>query len=235
MRRALAFLTVVGGPATPGPAALQWFPGVGVLVGLAVGAVWWGAEHWWPPGVAAALAVATDLVLTGAIHFDGLADSADGLLPPLADRDRRLAAMADPAVGSSGLAAGAVILLLRWVALASQAASLPLVAGLWCGSRTAMAAVVTYGQPARAGGMADLFRGAGGMGRLVVGGFGAAAVLVGVARGWTGLIALAVLVAVSGGVTALAHRRLGGFTGDVLGAVGLMGETAGLLIAAGAW
>ncbi|MGH9226317.1 MAG: adenosylcobinamide-GDP ribazoletransferase, partial [Acidimicrobiales bacterium] len=95
VRRAVAFLTPVGGAAAPSPAAVSWFPVVGALIGGAVGAVWWGADAVWAPLVAAALAVAADLVLTGGLHADGLIDSADGLLPPL-DRERRLDVMADP-------------------------------------------------------------------------------------------------------------------------------------------
>ncbi len=55
---ALAFLTVVGRGQPTGPRAVPWFPVVGALLGGAVGAVWWGADQWWPPVVAGALAVA---------------------------------------------------------------------------------------------------------------------------------------------------------------------------------
>src|SRR5207244_10789980 len=88
MRRALAFLTPIGGAVPPSPDAVRWFPIAGLLIGLAVGGVWWGAAKFWPPAVAAALAVVADLALTGMLHFDGLVDSADGLVPPLPRRRR---------------------------------------------------------------------------------------------------------------------------------------------------
>ena len=81
MRRAVAFLTCLGGPAVPDARTLSWFPVVGAALGLVVGGAWWGAEQLWPPAVAAALVVALDLALTGLLHLDGLVDSADGLLP----------------------------------------------------------------------------------------------------------------------------------------------------------
>ena len=102
MRRALAFLTPLGGASTPSPGALSWFPLVGALIGVAVGGVWWLAAKGWGPAPAAALAVAADLALTGLLHVDGLADSADGLLPHL-DRQRRLEVMAEPGIGAFGL------------------------------------------------------------------------------------------------------------------------------------
>ncbi len=78
MRRALAFLTVFGGAAGPEPATLAWFPLAGAVIGLVLGAVWWEADRIWTPTVAAAVVVAADLVVTGLLHVDGLADTADG-------------------------------------------------------------------------------------------------------------------------------------------------------------
>src|SRR5204862_4098680 len=137
MRRALAFLTPLGGPAAPSPRALAWFPAVGAALGLALGGAWWVAARVWPPAAAAAVVVAADLALTGMLHLDGLVDSADGLLPHL-PRDRRLAVMAAPDVGAFGIAIAAAVLLLRWSSFASRPPSVLLVAGLWCVSRTAM-------------------------------------------------------------------------------------------------
>jgi adenosylcobinamide-GDP ribazoletransferase len=118
---------------------------VGLLVGLAVGLVWRGAGALWAPALAAAVAVAADLALTGMLHVDGLADSADGLLPHLgADdeaRPRRLAIMAEPTVGAFGVTVVVATLLLRWAALASMAADVWLVAGLWVLSRSLMVGV----------------------------------------------------------------------------------------------
>jgi adenosylcobinamide-GDP ribazoletransferase len=232
MRRALSFLTPMGGAVAPSPSALSWFPVVGALLGLALGGVWWLADRVWAAPVAAAVVVAADLALTGMLHFDGLVDAADGLLPPL-ERSRRLEVMADPAAGAFGVGVGVLVLLLRWASLATLAPAPWLLAALWCGSRLVMAVVAGAVPYARPGGLAGAFLEPGRRrvpvagvlllaGLAVLGGGDAAA----------GVVALA---AVAAGVVALAVRRLGGFTGDVLGAAGIVGETAGLLAAAARW
>ena len=235
MRRALSFLTPVGGAAPPDPSAVAWFPAVGALVGLAVGSAWGIADRLWFPAVAAALAVACDLAATGLLHLDGLVDSADGLLPPLGGAERRLDVMADPHAGAFGVAAAAVVLLLRWAALATQAVSIPLLGGLWCASRTAMCVTLARVPYARPGGLAAAFRGSARAGAVAGGGLVLAAALAFAGRGVAGLAAVVAVGAGAAAVVALAVRRLGGFTGDVLGAAGMVGETAGLLVAAARW
>ena len=236
MRRAVAFLTPVGGAVAPSPGAVPWFPVVGALLGAAVGSVWWAADQLWPPAVAAALAVAADLALTGLLHADGLADSADGLLPPL-ERERRLDVMADPRSGAFGVVTLVVVVLLRWTAFASSEPSVLLVAGLWCASRTVMAVALLALPYARPGGLAGSFRG----GRVrpapvAAAGLGGAAVMAAIGAGLpAGLAAVAAVAAGGALVLWLAQRRIGGYTGDVLGATGMVGETAGLVVAAARW
>lgn len=230
MRRALSFLTPLGGPVAPSPAALSWFPVVGAVLGLTLGGVWWLADRLWAAPVAAAVVVAADLALTGMLHFDGLVDSADGLLPPL-DQDRRLDVMADPATGAFGVGVAVVVLLLRWASLAALAPAPWLLAALWCASRFAMADVTRTVPYARSVGLATAFLQSR---RPLLSGvlLGAALVAFGGGDAIVGVVALALTTA---GVVALAVRRIGGFTGDVLGAAGMVGETAGLLAAAARW
>jgi len=233
MRRALAFLTPLFGASEPRPRTLAWFPFVGAALGLVLGAVWWGAERVWPAAVAAAIVVAADLALTGLLHVDGLADSADGLLPHL-DRARRLEVMAAPDVGAFGVAAVGAVLLLRWAALATTAPSPLLLGGLWCASRTAMAVAARKVPYARPGGLASAFLGGRTLSTAVIGGLLATG-LAFAGPGVAGIAAVAGVVAGAAGVIAIARRRIGGFTGDVLGASGMVGETTGLLVAAARW
>lgn len=221
-RQALSFLTPVGGAATPSPKALPWFPVVGAAIGAALGGIWWVAGELWPPAVAAAVVVVADLVLTGLLHLDGLADSADGLLPHLPSH-RRLEVMAAPDVGAFGVGVAGAALLLRWSALAVLKPDPALLAGLWCGSRTLMATVATTVPYAREEGLATAFLGGAWTWPVAIAGAVIAGVLARVA-------AVGVLAGLL--VVALAKRRIGGFTGDVLGAAGVVGETAGLLVAA---
>jgi adenosylcobinamide-GDP ribazoletransferase len=222
----VAFLTVLGGVGAPGRASAGWFPLVGTVLGLVVGGMWWVANLLWPPLLAAALVVVVDLALTGMLHFDGLVDSADGLLPAV-DRTRRLEVMADPAVGAFGVGAGAAVLLLRTGALASAIPSPLLVGGLWCASRTAMAAIMRLLPYARSGGLADLF--SPGSAVPLLGGLALSGVLAAAGSGPAGLIAVVAGLLAAAGVAGLARRRIGGFTGDVLGAAGFLAETVGLL------
>ena len=228
--RALAFLTPLGGAATPSPVALAWFPVVGAGLGLALGGLWWVADGLWAAPVAAAVVVTADLALTGMLHLDGLVDSADGLLPPLAGADRRLEVMADPATGAFGVGAAVSVLLLRWAALAALAPSPVLLAALWCASRLMMAEVVRGVPYARPAGLAAAFRPPG-PGRWPVAGIVMGAGLVALAGG-DAVAGVLMLASSATAVVALAVRRVGGFTGDVLGAAGMVGETAGLLAAA---
>lgn len=234
MRRALAFLTPLGGAAVPDGRTLSWFPLTGAGIGAAVGAVWWGAERIWPPAVAAALAVLADLVLTGLLHFDGLIDSADGLLPHL-PAERRLEVMAEPTVGAYGVTAGAMAIVLRFAVLAAMAPSVLLIMGIWCGSRTVMAAAARALPYARqSGGLASVL-----LGRdwRPVAAYGSVlAVALGVlAGGLRGGVVVGVGIGAGAGVVLFGRRRLGGFTGDVLGAAGVVGETAALVVAAATW
>ena len=233
MREALAFLTVVGGPATPTPRSLRWFPLVGAAIGAAVGSVWWLADQIFPALLAAALTVTADLAITGLLHADGLADAADGLLPH-ADRARRLEIMRTPGVGAFGAATLGVVLLTRTAGLAARPADVALVAGLWCASRTVAAAAPAWLAYARDDGLASPFL-ASPASRLVVLALLPAVALAVVGVGWPGAAAIGAATLAGIGVLALSRRRVGGFTGDVLGAAIIVAETVGLVVAGARW
>lgn len=231
--QAVAFLTPLGGARAPSRDSLRWFPVIGLGLGLALGGIWWGAEQLWPAPVAAALVVAADLGFTGLLHVDGLTDSADGLLPPL-DRQRRLEVMATPGVGAFGMATVVVVLLLRWAALSSTTPNPVLPAALWCASRTAMVIIAAALPYVRPGGLATPFLG----GRWVATGVAGTLAALALSVWWrplAGPVTVAAAAAGAAAVAALARRRIGGFTGDVLGAGGVVAETLGLVAAAARW
>ena len=247
MRKALAFLTPFGRASVPSPGALDWFPVIGAAIGLAVGGVWWVAAQAWPPLAAAGVALVADVALTGYLHYDGLADAADGLLPPMA-RERRLEVMADPAVGAFGAVTLVVVVALRFASFATAVATPLVVGALWCGSRTAMAVVARCAHYARPGGLATAFvagrggeapderpRGFAGAVVPAVTGVALGSGLAVAGRGAHGLAAIGAEIVVFAAVIAFAQRRVGGFTGDVLGAAGVVGETIGLLVLAAKW
>jgi adenosylcobinamide-GDP ribazoletransferase len=224
VRAALAFLTPLGGARAPSSRALPWFPVVGALVGLGAGAAWWAASQVWTPAVAAALVIVVDLALTGMLHHDGLGDSADGLLPHLS-RDRRLEVMRQPDIGAYGVAAIGGVLLLQLTVLASMAPDIPLLVLLWASTRADAALVLATRPYARPGGLAEAFRGR------------SPATLVTAAVALVGVLLVEPVAAVAAAVTfaavvRLGEHRLGGYTGDVLGAAIVLAQSAGLLAAA---
>jgi adenosylcobinamide-GDP ribazoletransferase len=234
---ALAFLTPlpVGAGRRPTGRTLLWFPLVGAILGGVLGMVWRLLDRvtLGQGLLVAILLVAADLALTGALHFDGLVDTADGLLAPV-DRARRLAIMSGPEVGAFGLATGVLALLLRVACIAQLPSPRPLLLiGLWCASRTVMACVAAALPYARLeGGLASAFLE--GMPEALI--IGVPGVLLAVAAaagdGFRGPLAVMAGLVAALGVALLARHRIGGFTGDVLGACGFVCETVGLLVAA---
>lgn len=244
MRSAIAFLTPFGSSSSasvPTASTPSWFPVVGALQGLALGLLWWLLDDLMSSPAAAGIVVVGDLVLTGMLHMDGLADSADGLLPPI-DKARRLEVMKSPEVGAFGVAAVVGAMMLRFAALVSLEPSPLLLSGLWCASRTSMACAIRSMQYARSSGLASAFVGAGSS-AWVIGSFGLlgsilisviGALAVGAPSGagteWASVLGVIGVVGGAWAVLRLAKSRLGGFTGDVLGAAGVVGETVGLLL-----
>ncbi len=155
--------------------------------------------------------------------------------------------MSDPAVGAFGAVTVMAVLLLRFGALASTPAVPLVVAGLWCGSRTSMVAIagiLAYARPegglvtafvssATAGsGVRPVRRWTTGSLVTVLAGLALAVGLAAIGDRVRGLEAVGAEAAAVAAVAWLAQRRIGGFTGDVLGAAGVLGETVGLLVLA---
>lgn len=234
---AIAFLTRIPVAGVDGRAPLHrlaaWFPVAGLLVGaLAAGAYWLAAAAGLPPAGAAWAAIVTEMAITGALHLDGLADTADGLGGRTPER--RLEIMKDPRLGSFGgvallLALGGRGVLLAALPGARAVQSLVLVhavcrwAPVW--------ALARYPYARLTGGTGSAFSGAGWREMLLAACTALPAVwLLGGIRGLAAF-------AVSGlaGVCAAAYmaRKLGGITGDVCGAVAEVSLLAGLLVLAG--
>lgn len=188
------------------------------------------------PFLAATLAVTTGALVTGALHEDGLADVADGFGGG-ATRERRLEIMRDSRIGAYGGVALVLSLALRIGALATlldrtgalAAIALLLAAAL---SRTAALAPMVLLDPARPGGAGAAVGRPSRRTFLVATGLGlglAAITLVsGLPAGGVALMLGSTALA-AGAVTALAHRRIGGQTGDVVGACQQAAEIAGLI------
>jgi adenosylcobinamide-GDP ribazoletransferase len=142
--------------------------------------------------------------------------------------------MAEPAIGTYGAVAVSVALLLRTTSLAAIEPDALLLAAIWCASRTAMAVIARALPYARGEGLATSFLGGSWVG-VAIGGSIAALALGFLAYGGVGLLSVVVALGTGSLVALIALRRLGGYTGDVLGAAGVIGETVALLVAASSW
>lgn len=234
---ALRFLTrlPVPGPATRAedlPVSIAWFPLVGALCGAAIGGVCVGLAPWWPVPVAAVLAVAAGLLLTGGFHEDAASDAADGLGGGV-ERQQVLAIMKDSRVGAYGVLALWVLLTLRWtvlVAFAGDPMTIPAfaLAGAW--GRWTAAPLLRLPALATTGLSKDISATAGSWplpaATLLVLAATAGAWWWGMARApWAGCAALVV----TGLWASYLWRRLRGQSGDLLGAGNQLAEAAVLL------
>ena len=180
---------------------------------------WW---QWMLPTVgglalAAGVVLLAWVALTGALHLDGLADSADAWIGGMGDRERTLAIMKDPRSGPAGVVAVVVVLLLKFAALASLPASggsalllVPLLA------RAGLMLAVLITPYARSQGLAS------GLGEASRGACGCAlaiTVLLALFWGWHGLLATVLSLVALAFWRQACMRRLGGFTGDTCGAL----------------
>jgi adenosylcobinamide-GDP ribazoletransferase len=216
--------------ATGAASAWAW-PVVGAVLGavgaaLASGALWLGVT----PGVTAVLVLAASAMLTGGLHEDGLSDTADGLYGGWT-RERRLEIMKDSRVGSYGVLALVLVTLARWSALTAVLVH----GGHWEAlvatgalSRAPMALVMALLPNARGEGLSHATGRPGSATALA--GLALAVALAVALTGWTAVSLLFATVAVTLWLAWTALRRIGGQTGDILGATQQLAEVACLTV-----
>jgi adenosylcobinamide-GDP ribazoletransferase len=241
---AVQFLTRLPVPASAGftperlTASTRYHPLVGVLIGALVALVYALALLAWPPLVALLLSLAASLLLTGAFHEDGLADMFDGVGGGLT-RERALEIMKDSRLGTYGTAALVLALGLKVALLAAMPPSVVILAlilghGLSRFSSVLVIATSAYvrdhgtGKP-----VAD------GLSResLVIATGTALVLWLGLALGLGPVAALLGLLGLAlghWGIRRVFERKLGGYTGDCLGAV-QQGSELGFYLGLLAW
>lgn len=238
---ALRFLTIVPVPSSDAASAPDWlsrcakyFPVVGIGVGLASAAVLLLAGRIWGPVVASLLAVAASIAVTGALHEDGLADTADGLGGG-SSVEKRLAIMKDSRIGAYGTLALAFSLSLRVTALADMlpwTAAAALVAA-HAAARVTPAFVINalpYAGDAAAMKVSYADASVSAHDRrfaLVV--VLCALLPLAFVSIWSVIAGLLLGAALAAGVALWARQRINGYTGDVLGAIEQMFEIGFLL------
>ncbi|RJP19761.1 MAG: adenosylcobinamide-GDP ribazoletransferase [Candidatus Abyssobacteria bacterium SURF_5] len=212
---------------------LEFFPLVGILAGLVLATAGAALSVVFPPFVTGASVIVLLVFITGGLHLDGLADTADGF-GSSRPREEILRIMRDSRTGAMGVIAVACVLALKIAAASSlapqtrtQALLLMPVAG-----RCGMAVLMGYMPLARNEGLAAAVRPARATRQMIWS--GAALLIIGwLAWGMNGvLVGLASLVALAP-LSLLMLRKIGGITGDTLGATCEVVETVSLVIAAG--
>lgn len=234
LRAAVSFLTVLPVANADGGAGERlgraYFPAIGALVGLAAGVAFVVAASATTPLLGAAVAVAVLAALTGAIHLDGLADTADGLLTH-GDAERRLAVMHQPELGSYGVTAIAAVIVLDVAALASIPTGRVLAALVVAGalSRLATLPVIAFVPYVRSGGKGQAAWDSRRRGLDLAVGVATVA-LVSLLDPRRALVAVAIAALVAAVLAIASKRLLGGATGDVCGATAELCQLATLVV-----
>jgi cobalamin 5''-phosphate synthase/cobalamin synthase len=217
--------------------SVKWFPLVGLLIGLGDGLVWWLCSPIFSGLPLALLLLLSHFFWAGALCYDGLMDTADGVFSGR-PRERMLEIMKDSHVGAFGVLAGVVALLVRVVFVSVLSGEL-LLAGLIAApilSRWLMIVGITVFPYARPEGLGKAFVRYSGKGSLVFGTLLMGALLTGIAAlvdiraSW--LFPITVLWGVL--LSLWLKGKLGGLTGDCYGAIAETSELA-MWVALAAW
>ena len=248
---AMQFLTRVPSPRWVGfepdwlNHSARWFPLVGAFVGGVAALVLWAASAVFPPVVAVGLSIAASVLLTGGFHEDGLADTADALGGAVG-RERALEIMKDSRIGSYGALALILVLGLKAAALSAMLPALAIPALLLAHTASRAAAVVLIRVLSYAGDIEHakakpLARRVSRAGVSVALGTvaGVGGLLVVCAPSHAAAVATGLVLAALGTAWSMRwlRRRLGGYTGDALGATQQATELLVLLgwLAASRW
>lgn len=238
--RALQFLTVLpvprlqkedGAPAALASSAL-FFPLVGVLIGVLSYGVFWLASVGLPPRLSVLVLVFGPILLSGALHVDGLSDFCDGFFSARSDRDQVLKIMKDSRIGVMG-ALGVILVVLAKYELLVHLGARPWFFFFATAASRTMQVLLAFYQPYVGGplGMGKDFVGC--LARQDVAAAVWITVLLGLPLGFSVLffevLFLALLACLLGFWT---NRKIGGVTGDVLGAGGEFSEVCVLTVAA---
>ena len=206
------------------------FPVVGFLIGSLIATTWLVANYVLPALPAAGLAITFGLLLTGALHEDGLSDCADGLGGNVSTK-RALEIMRDSRIGAYGSAALIITIGLRWTSLANL--------DLWSGfigliiahmvGRAAIVIPLTFSKYVRSSGLASSVSTGVNKNNFII--IMTITALMALALGqWQGLVAFGLAMFAATLTMLWLNKRIGGYTGDGLGAIEQVAEITTLLV-----
>jgi adenosylcobinamide-GDP ribazoletransferase len=235
-RTAITFLTriPIGDGKKPNvEGAPAWFPVVGLLIGAACGGVFAGGSWLVGPLPGAALAIGFGALVTGAFHQDGLADTADAFGGGWTV-EQRLEIFKDSRHGTYGVMSLVIVVALQVTALSTLGMRAGFVALVYAHALGRLGALVVmrHLRPVRPDGLAATLDGLSSYGERFVASALTLLLLIGRAKQSGGLILLGAAALATLAVGWLSKRKLGGYVGDVLGAVEQVVEVAVLVGAA---
>jgi len=209
--------------------SLVYFPAIGAIIGLLLAGLAWVMTLILPPMVTGVLLVIAMVLVTGAMHLDGLADTCDGLGGQNIQERREI--MKDSHHGSFGIISIFCILLLKVVTLMNipqqwlfSALIIVPMLGRW-----AMVYCIAKYPYARESGLGTVFKQQAGGWSFLIGTFVVLAIAA-ILFHWAGLIIAVITLGIAAGVAYLLNKQFGGLTGDTYGAVNEIAEVVALLV-----
>ena len=201
-----------------------YFPLVGLIIGLITALMIYVVSYVFSPQVTAMPSILFSIALTGALHWDGLADTMDGVLSAR-KREQILIIMKDSRIGTHGVLALVLFVILKFLLLVelNDELLLPVIFVLPVVGKTAIALTLWGSQYARKEGLGDLFIGKtrpkDSIGAGII-----SLVIIYIALGVKGILALLFVILISFIIRRKLNKILGGMTGDTLGAINEIAE-----------
>lgn len=206
------------------------FPIVGIAIGLLIGSLGFGLSFFLDPMLVSLLVVASIAIVTGIHHADGLADFADGLMVK-GSRDRKLKAMKDLSTGSAGIVA-IVLYLIGLIVTISLTSGFDLFKAILISeilAKFSMVLMASLAKSASLGSNSPFVKSMKDKKKLSVA-FLIMLIPVIIIGESTGIVMLAVVIALVLFLVVLSTRSFGGITGDVLGATNEFTRLASLMV-----
>ncbi len=214
--------------------AAYLFPITGLIIALPIAFVWYFSSLYLPSTLAAGLAIGTSLLITGGLHEDGFADCADGL-GATPDKTKAMEIMRDSRIGTYGTLALILSVGLRWAALATLSPLIGIFAILISHSsaRSIMTIAMRFSNYAREDGLgrqASKISSSNFILSMVI-----AFIIAIIFGSFAGIMAITLATLTAWLFLKRLEQRIGGYTGDGLGAMQQIAEITILIFLAGAW
>jgi adenosylcobinamide-GDP ribazoletransferase len=208
--------------------SLSYFPLIGLILGGILFGCHYGLSYIVPDSVTCVLLIIILVIMTGAHHIDGLIDTFDGLVIGKS-REQRLEIMSDTRVGTFGVVAAILLLLLKYVSLSSIENMLPVLLLMTTLGRWTMVFAIYFFPYAKGTGTGLMFKKGARWYHLVVASVIAIAASY-LLLNWQGLVVMAALLLIISGLAFYFRTLFGGLTGDNYGAINELSEVVVLLL-----